>query len=130
MKLLTKADILQANDLQVELVATPEWGGDTAVRGLTGDERDRFEQHANAMRWPEKGEPDWTGMRALYCSMGICDMEGNSLGFTEAELVQLGKKGAALERVYDRIRKLSGMGIESLEEAEKNLPATQSESSG
>ena len=43
MTLLSKTEILTANDLQTEDVEVPEWGGAVRVRSFTGREREPFE---------------------------------------------------------------------------------------
>jgi len=43
MTLLTRDQILQAQDIARETVSVPEWGGSVLVRGLTGQERDAYE---------------------------------------------------------------------------------------
>ena len=43
MTILTRDQILQANDLVTETVEVPEWGGSVFVKSLTGVERDQFE---------------------------------------------------------------------------------------
>ena len=43
-KILSKADILRADDIKTIEVAVPEWGGSVLLRGLTGRERDLFEE--------------------------------------------------------------------------------------
>jgi hypothetical protein len=40
---LTKEQILSADDIKTETVLVPEWGGDVIVRGLSGVERDAYE---------------------------------------------------------------------------------------
>lgn len=47
MPLLSKTDILCANDLQTEDVEVSEWGGAVRVRSFTGRERDAFEASVN-----------------------------------------------------------------------------------
>ena len=41
---LSKEQILQADDLKTETVEVPEWGGDVLLRELRGRERDAFEE--------------------------------------------------------------------------------------
>ena len=41
--LLTKDEILRADDLRLERVEVPEWGGEVVLRTMTGTERDAFE---------------------------------------------------------------------------------------
>ena len=41
--LLSKDQILSADDIQSQRVPVPEWGGEVMVRGLTGSQRDQWE---------------------------------------------------------------------------------------
>ena len=44
MTYLTRDAILEAEDIETEEVAVPEWGGNVLVRGLSGTQRDIWEQ--------------------------------------------------------------------------------------
>lgn len=117
MALLSKDDILGADDLPTEDVPVPEWGGDVRVRGLTGVERDRFEFGMAAV----KDKPEEANFRAQIVGRCIVDEDGKRL-FTDKELVKLGaKSGAALDRVFDVVRGLSGMGDKALKEAAEDF---------
>lgn len=114
--LLTKEQILGANDLPVDRVKVPEWGGEVCVRSLMGWERDRIDIRMNGA--------DKTHYRAATVAMAICDESGNAMGFTEDEVIALSNKSAApLDRVFEAVCKLSGIGpkdIQAAEDAEKN----------
>lgn len=118
---LTKTEILQSPvKLKKAEVPVPEWGDGATVlvRELTGDERDRFDLEAVRR---QEATGSYVGLRAWLVSLGLCDEEGESLGFTEAEVEQLGSKsGAAIDRVFERIQDLSGMNSEAVKVAEKN----------
>ena len=43
MALLSRDDILNADDLTIETVAVPEWGGEVNVKTLTGAEKDKWQ---------------------------------------------------------------------------------------
>lgn len=117
-----KAAILGAEDRQVVSVKTPEWPvAEVFVRPLSGVDRDWVDQMQSEKRFPDEGSPDWRGIRAGICSRGMCDAAGASLGFTEAEVLALGdKNGAALDRIYRKIRDISGLAYDAVEDAEKN----------
>lgn len=92
---------------------------------MTGDERDRFDQIVG-----ERGG-FFPGIRALLVSFSMCDEQGGSLGFTEAEVKQLGTKGASvIDRLFEKAQLLSGIDGGAVEESKKNSPADPSESSG
>lgn len=115
--LLTKDAILSADDLPTEDVEVPEWGGTVRVRGLTGTERDRFEFQMAAARKDNKQ----IDIRAAYAGRCMVGEDGKRL-FQDKELPALGKKsGAVLDRVFDVVRKLSGMTDEKLKKAAEDF---------
>lgn len=134
MKLLSKSEILGADDLKRELVQVPEWGGDVYVRGLTGTERDQWER-SFMQRKGNKVEFDLDlvlgNARAQLCSMTIVDEQGNRV-FSDADAVELGKKSAqALDRVFTVAQQLSGItkkDVDELTEALKQNPSAASPS--
>lgn len=114
MTLLSKSDILGADDLPSRDVEVPEWGGTVRVRGLTGQGRDAFEMRMAASR-KNLGQVD--DLRASLAAKCLVGEDGSRL-FTDKEVVQLGRKsGAALDRVFQAIRDLSGMDESATEEA-------------
>jgi hypothetical protein len=114
---LTKAQIFEVDDLPVEDLEVPEWGGVVRVRGLSGTERDRFEFRINQAR----KTPDEAIVRADLVGRCIIDEAGKRL-FTDKEVGRLGaKSGVALDRVFDKARELSGMGDEAIEKATEDF---------
>lgn len=120
---LTAAEILAANDLMVEEVGMPEWGGVVLVRGLTGAERDAFEQ--SVMRVDGTGKrrkvrTDLANFRAKLVAKCVVDEAGRRV-FSDDQVEALGEKNAAaLERVFVVVQRLSGMSQEDVEELTKN----------
>ena len=53
--LLTKEQMLAADDIKSERVEVPEWGGDVMVRGLTGTQRDAWEASMSVRRRQDDG---------------------------------------------------------------------------
>ena len=125
---LTRDEILNADDIQREVVPVPEWGGEVIVRGLTGVERDAWEIAISL----ENGKPNKNprNVRAQLVARACVDAEGKKL-FRPMDAELLGKKsGKALDRVYEVAAKLSGIRSEDIEELAKNLPEDPSEDSG
>ena len=96
MSLLTKAQILQADDLPTEDVQVPEWGGTVRVRTMTGKERDEFE--SSIVQLKQQGrktttERDLSNARAKLLSRTIVDAQGKLL-FTMKDIEALGAKSA------------------------------------
>lgn len=112
LRVLSRADILDAEDRQTEWVDVPEWGGRVLVRSLEGLERDRYEAAAVRYGRSATGAFEVEGlnadnMRARLAAMTMIDEAGANL-FTEADVLILGhKSAAALERVFKVAQRLS-----------------------
>lgn len=128
MALLKREDIFAAEDIQTERVAVPEWGGEVLVKGLTGAQRDAFEQQVVE----EKGKKvkiNLDNFRAKLAAYCIVDEEGKRL-FSDLDIGALGNKSAsALNRVFDVARRLSGLSDSDVEELEKNSASGPTDSS-
>ncbi len=128
-KLLSKSDILKADDLKTETVPVPEWGGDVRIRTLTAAQKDDFE--AASLQEGKKGQrkANLNNFRAKFCALVMVDDKGERL-FGDAEVTKLGMKScAAMDRVYDVAGKLNAMGQRDLEELAKNSEKIQDDSS-
>lgn len=120
---LTKDEILSAEDLKREEVDVPEWGGAVFVRMLTGRERDNLE--AFWLRSKEAGS--YANARATLVALTVCDESGARL-FSDADIEALGgKSAAALDRLSDvaqRINRLTKKDLEDLAgNSSSGLPA-------
>ena len=117
--MLTKDQIFEIKDLQVELVDVPEWGGQVYVRGMSGSERDAFEASVVDLRGSTQ-KVNMQNIRARLVSLTTCDQEGNRL-FSDSDIIELGKKSAiALQRIFDVAQRLSGLSKEEMNLLEKN----------
>jgi len=115
-KVLTKADILGAQDLKVERVSVPEWGGDVFLRSMSSRERDNLE--AEAVGWGKGTRAP--NFRARLIAQLACDEGGNAL-FTVADVDALGKKsGAASSRLFNKIMEMTNFTAADIEDLEKN----------
>lgn len=113
MSLLTKEQILTANDRPYEDVEVPEWGGTVRVRLWGGAERDRWDALKNGKETPDNA-------RAIIAAFSIVD-ESGALIFSTAELKALGEKsGTALDKVLEAVYRLNGIGAEAQQDAIKN----------
>lgn len=123
MALLTREQILQADDLPRELVPVPEWGGEVWVRTLTGTERDTFESETLLFRPRGESAPNLDALhqtRARLCARAVCDERGRRL-FSDDDVAALGQKSAAaLDRVFEVAARLNRISARDLEELEKN----------
>ncbi len=112
---LDRATILAAPDVQTEELHVPEWGGWLRVRGLTGKERDAFETSITVGRGKNQ-EINTRNARAKLVVRCVVDDQGNKVS-SETDVNALGEKSAAaLQRVFDLCRKLSGLSEEDVEE--------------
>lgn len=116
-------------------VPVPEWVnvGTVYLVPMTGDDRDAYDQIKADKMYPidDQEEPDWRGLRALVVSMHMADKNGTKCKFSDMERRQLGSKSAkVLDRIYRKCCEISGLTSSAVEEAEKNLPEGQNESSG
>ncbi len=119
--LLSKEQILAAEDLPKKRVNCPEWGEGAwvFVRTLSAAERDRFEAGSVELA-EESPAARLANIRARFCALCICDEAGQPL-FTPADAEALGKKSArALDRIFAVAQRLNGMRKQDLEELEKN----------
>jgi hypothetical protein len=113
--ILSREEILSANDLKREKVKVPEWGGEVFVSAMSGESRDEWEQSLVS----GKGV-SLTNIRARLFAMTACDEDGNRL-FTSEDVQALGKKsGAALDRCVKVAQRLNRLTENDLEDLTKN----------
>ncbi len=120
MKILTRQDIVAAQDIETETVDVPEWNGAVIVRMMSGADRDRFEQSLTTVRADGRREANLTNMRSKLVAMCLIDEEGRAL-FGPDEIDDLAKKSAAaIERVFIVAQRLNGLAPDDIGEARKN----------
>lgn len=129
---LSRDAILTASDIQTEEVAVPEWGGTVRVRGMTGAQRDAYEDASLSM--PDKKKQTrafiYKDARARLVAWSVVDENGKRV-FSDADIPRLSEKSAAaLQRIFNVAMRLSGISEEDIEELIKNSPDGQSEDSG
>jgi len=106
--LLSRDDILKADDRPIETVEVPEWGGEVQVRGMIGRSRDEYEASMATVKGG-KLVPDTENSLAKLVSRCIVGEDGEPM-FTPRDVHALGEKSsAALERVGKVAARLSGM---------------------
>lgn len=122
--ILTREAILAVQDIRIESVDVPEWGGSVLVRALTAAEREIFEVAATSGD-AGKRVINWGQFQARLCALAIVDEAGQRV-FTDADINALAaKSGAAVTRVFALAQKLAGLGAEDIEEITRNFTATQ-----
>ena len=127
--LLTRQQILDAQDIESQVVEVPEWGGSVMVQGLTGTERDHFESALLKGRG-KNTTLNMQNVRAKLVAESVVNGDGERM-FTDQDVGALGaKSAAALDRVFSVAQKLSGITTEDVEELAKNLQDAPSDGSG
>lgn len=115
MTILTRDQILGAQDAKREFVPVPEWGGEIYVNLMSGTERDSFEQSCIV-----DGKASLANSRARLAVRCITDEAGNRL-FADSDADALGaKSGTALDRVGQVAQRLNKMGDKYLEDLKGN----------
>ena len=120
MAILSKDQIFSANDIKSEIIPVPEWGGEVIVRGLTGHDRDAWE-NALMVRRGKRFEQNMEDFRARLVVLCVIDEKGERL-FHDGDVHQLTtKSAAALDRVYDKAAELSGISEKDVEDLTKDF---------
>jgi len=120
MTILTRDQILQANDLVTETVEVPEWGGSVFVKSLTGVERDQFEAAIVELKGRDT-KINMRNARARLVALSVVDEEGKKV-FSPNDISLLGaKSAAALQRVFNVAMRLSGISEEDVRELTEEL---------
>lgn len=116
MAVLTKDQILAADDLKTEVVSVPDWGGEVIVSTMTGIDRDKLEEAAQG----DDGKIGTDNFRAKLLAFTLVDEQGNRL-FTENEIEALGRKSAsALNKVFNVAMRLNALRKVDEDEMVKN----------
>lgn len=118
MSLLTKDQILAADDQPTKDIEVPEWGGAVRIRTMSASERDKWESETYA-----DGKVNTLDFRARFCALCIVDEQGTRL-FSDAEVQALGRKSAAaLQRVFNAAQELNALSNKDVKELEGNSGA-------
>lgn len=119
MTLLTKDQILKADDRATREVEVPEWGGSVLCSSMSAAERDAFE----ASMLDNKGKSDKSKLqnfRARFVAACVVDADGNRL-FSDKDVVEFGKKSSRpISVLFDICREINGMTEKDVEDIEKN----------
>lgn len=115
--MLSREQILAAQDLLFEEIEVPEWGGTVRIKVMSGTDRDAFEtQVRDRVKLGQLGE----NLRALMVACSVVD-EGGKLLFGAADIEALGAKSwMALDRVVMASAKLNRLTDAELEATVKN----------
>ncbi len=135
--LLSRDEILEADDLDTEDVSVPEWAPKNApnkneyivrIRTLMAEDRDKFEASTVEQRG-NKTKQNLANFRARLVSMCIINDAGEVM-FNPKDIPALGKKSArALGRVFDACQRLNGFTAQDVEELTEGFDDAPSEES-
>lgn len=113
--------MLETDDIPTHDEHVPEWNGWVHLVGLTGNGAARFSKRMVRI---VNGKPVAQGMDNFMAKLlveTIRDPQTNQRMFTEEQIGALGEKSAkVLKRLSDIAARLSGMGEEAQQDAEKN----------
>lgn len=113
--LLSRDQILKADDLKTEDVDVPEWGGTVRIKMLTGTARDKFEA-STVENKGGKQRQNLANFRARLIAQCIVTEAGEVM-FNSKDIDELGQKSAkALGRVFDACQKMNGFSEADVEE--------------
>lgn len=125
--LLTKDQILQAEDLDTKDVYVKPWNGYVRIRTMTAHERDRFEQQMFSNKGGKKERMD--DIRATLVSLTVVDEDGKRM-FSDKDVKALSKKSAAaLDKLFAEAQSLNAVSDDDVEDLAKNSEETQDDSS-
>jgi hypothetical protein len=117
-KILSRDEILAANDLPTEEVPTPEWFPDGAVlvRALTAAEWIEVGRSSMSATNGDR-EPAMLDLMLRIPAMCIVDAQGRRL-FSDADLEALGRKNPLpLKRIMDVVQRLSDLDQQAAKKA-------------
>jgi len=128
--MLTREEILSADDLKTEAVPVPEWGdgAEVLVSVLDGERREYFERMAQERKDSKVSAEDH--FRATLLASVLVDESGNRL-FSDEDIPALNKKSSVvLDRLFTVAQRVNCSRKEDIEELAKNYGRAPSESSG
>lgn len=129
MALLSKAQILQADDNAYEDVDVPEWGGQVRIRSLSGIERDKYEKSLIRQRNGQMEQViDFATARLV--AWAAVDENNSRLFNGEDEVKELAtKSSAALQRCFNVAARLAGLTESDIAEMTEGFGSSPSGSS-
>lgn len=128
--MLSRDEILAAEDLPTATVAVPEWGGEVRIRTMTATARDEWEKRfIGKDDNPAARHAAWTNIRASLAARCIVDDEGKRV-FADEDVAALGRKSSiALERVFTACRTLNALTEADVRELAGNSASGPSDAS-
>ncbi len=124
--ILSKQQILEAQDIKIEEVEVPEWGGSVFIKVMNATQRDEFETFV----YKRQDQKDLSGMRVLLCKLCLCDEQGKRMFESVNDVKALtDKSGSALMVVFQAAQKLNALSPDDVGEMEENSEPDPSDGS-
>jgi hypothetical protein len=102
-----RSRILASDDIKIEKISIPEWGGDYFVKIISGTDRDAFEESYS--------EQKMKAFRVRFLVLCLCEENGNRL-FKDEDAPELGKKSSVvINRVFESAWKINAFTPEAVE---------------
>ena len=120
--ILSKQQILLADDRPTEDVDVPEWGGSVRLRVLSGAQREAVEikMHQCRSENTNTSTAAWKGLKNYILSCAMVDESGAQM-FAEKEVASLGEKnGSVIERLYEFVLRQNAFTKDETDELRKN----------
>ncbi len=129
---LSADDIIAAQDIVIERVEVPEWGGHIYVRAMTAAARERYIESVRKTEGKGRNAVEKIQLEdssAKLVQNTACNKLG-SLLFTSAHIKKLAAKSSkAMQRVVDAASRLNGLDDDAEQEA-KNVLAKSDQTEG
>ena len=114
--MLTKEQILNADDRKTKVIYVEEWGDDVTIKQMSGFSRDRFEGSLLGAN----GGTNMQNVRAKLVAASIVDDKGE-LMFSDADVLKLGNKSsAALDFVFSAAQSFNKITDADVDDLAKN----------
>ena len=116
---LSRDQILQAArnaKIQLDKLHVPELGGDIYVRGMSGKERDEFEEGLRIRKGKRTGQSDLRNFRARLAVKVIVTEDGQRILQDDDAAIFGQMPAGVLDRIISRCTELSGMADEEAED--------------
>ena len=127
-KILSRIEILEANDLQREKIEVPDWGGSVYIQTINGFERDAFESRCIAAR--KNGSLDTKLLKAQLVILSLFDEDGKRI-FNENDINDLNRKSSkVIDDLFTVAQRISGLSDDDVDELQGNSEAVPSGASG
>ena len=115
--------LLGANDIKVQPIDIPAWGGTYYLRVISGKARESFEESYS--------QEKMKNFRLRFLVLTLCDEDGKPI-LSDADMDALGERSSVeINRVFDAAWKLNAFtqeAVDALGEGSQNAPSDASSS--